>query len=543
MHLVILLAAALSYSSDLQDLPESAKFYANAPVAQGLFGLQLAFDGRYAVVSSGSFAVPGPEQVWVFDSSTPGPLLELVPVVPPVGSSSSLLQLDAHSGRAAFGAPAVPATPLAEGAVHLFDLATGNQLHELRVNGPTTLSFGRDIAIEENFIAVSGFDNGPAWNEQVFLFDVATGNLLGELIEPTLAQPYTSTGFGMPMAADAGLVAVAAPSPHTVSTSDPGSVHIYTAHDRQLLRTIPAPDQANPSGFGQSVAMRGGMILIGAPDHDTLGAAFLFRLEDGALLAEFNIPEGEPTTPITRFGHQVALTEELAVITSPFAQVAPTFGNTYIYRLSDFCASHKLEWSDLPGAGIPGTGGGIAACGDTVFSGNPFDRVSGPQSGAVYVHEVSFLDAVGSVTCVDDTPPYECPCANSPGSGLDEGCVNSRGVGARLTAIGLPSASTDELELHLRQAVAGTPGVLLQGVPQPAVPFRDGTMCLGPPTERLQVLFTDQNGAGRSTVPIAATGQVVAGQTRGYQYWYRDPIASACGFGSNLSNGVVIDWN
>ncbi|MCA8979609.1 MAG: hypothetical protein KDC14_06250, partial [Planctomycetes bacterium] len=86
------------------------------------------------------------------------------------------------------------------------------------------------------------------------------------------------------------------------------------------------------------------------------------------------------------------------------------------------------------------------------------------------------------------------------------------------------------------------PGVLIQGATQVVTPFRDGILCTGNPTERLETIFTDATGAGASASSIVTEGAVSVGDTRVYQFWYRDPQLSPCGTGSNFTSGLSVDW-
>ena len=74
------------------------------------------------------------------------------------------------------------------------------------------------------------------------------------------------------------------------------------------------------------------------------------------------------------------------------------------------------------------------------------------------------------------------------------------------------------------------------------ITFGDGRRCAGQSGVRLQVVVSNANGTASSSIPLAATGGVLAGQTKYYQFWYRDPLGSPCGSNFNLSNGLAIEW-
>lgn len=142
----------------------------------------------------------------------------------------------------------------------------------------------------------------------------------------------------------------------------------------------------------------------------------------------------------------------------------------------------------------------------------------------------------------DGTGGVGCPCGNLGAAG--EGCANSTGSGAVLSATGTRVFANDDLVLHVSGARPNQPGMALQGgalVPQP---FRDGILCLGPPTERIELIFLDEAGAATTSVSIATEGGIAGpGTTAWYQAWFRDPQFSVCGTGSNLSQALQVDWN
>ncbi len=134
-----------------------------------------------------------------------------------------------------------------------------------------------------------------------------------------------------------------------------------------------------------------------------------------------------------------------------------------------------------------------------------------------------------------------CPCGNLGTVG--EGCANSSGTGAALAAGGTAVHAADDLVLHVAGARPLQPGLALQGGSLIALPFRDGILCVGPPTERLEILALDDAGTAQTSVSIVQEGHVAGpGETTWYQVWYRDPAISPCGSGSNFSNALRVDW-
>ena len=89
---------------------------------------------------------------------------------------------------------------------------------------------------------------------------------------------------------------------------------------------------------------------------------------------------------------------------------------------------------------------------------------------------------------------HGCPCGNHSAVGAQEGCANSTGVGASLVGTGAVQVGSDSLRLSVQGAPAGVPGLVFSGQSEIAVPFKDGILCTGNPTERLEVLVAGRLG-------------------------------------------------
>lgn len=150
----------------------------------------------------------------------------------------------------------------------------------------------------------------------------------------------------------------------------------------------------------------------------------------------------------------------------------------------------------------------------------------------------------GAAYCFGDGTGTPCPCTNAGAPG--EGCANGSGQGARLGASGSASIADADLVLSGSHLIPGQAGLYFQG--DNAVSsgagdvFGDGLRCAGGSVVRLEVRVADASGSSQTTVDVAASGGVLAGQTKRYQLWYRDPATTPCGSGFNLSNGYEVTW-
>jgi parallel beta-helix repeat protein len=245
-------------------------------------------------------------------------------------------------------------------------------------------------------------------------------------------------------------------------------------------------------------------------------------------------------------------------------QIAGTTNVTYTVVEGGLAGTGNLAVDPLldaalaPGAGSPvidaGSNAGVPAgvlldlAGSSRFVDDPATPDSG--SGAAPLVDLGAFEfgggaQVGTPFCSGDGSGTPCPCGNAGAAG--SGCGNgSFAAGATLSGSGVASVSADSLVLEVTGTVPSSPGIFFQGDSLVSGgagnPLGDGLLCAGAPIRRTAPRFASASGTVSSNLPLAATLGVLAGQTKRYQWWYRDAAGTPCGNGFNLSNGLEIVW-
>ena len=89
-----------------------------------------------------------------------------------------------------------------------------------------------------------------------------------------LSIPAGALGAGRSVAVNESYIAVGAPDSNAGGVNDSGEVLIFRNSDGALVRRIPSPSPTFSAAFGQSVALHGTTVFVGAPGESGGGAAF-----------------------------------------------------------------------------------------------------------------------------------------------------------------------------------------------------------------------------------------------------------------------------
>ncbi len=196
-------------------------------------------------------------------------------------------------------------------------------------------------------------------------------------------------------------------------------------------------------------------------------------------------------------------------------------GSAYLFDTTTGNQIDKLLPSD--GAAEDHFGYSVAISDTTAIVGAYGDDDNGSSSGSAYLY----------CECL-----VESYCVTSP---------NSAGAGAVMGVTGSAFISQNDLVLVALSCPANQFGIFYYGTGQAQVSFGNGYRCVSPGgvgLYRFPPVSTGSLGqasyAVDNTNPPQPSGQITAGSTWNFQFWYRDPAAGGAYF--NLSDGLEVTF-
>ncbi|MGB3507969.1 MAG: PQQ-binding-like beta-propeller repeat protein [Microcoleaceae cyanobacterium] len=175
------------------------------------------------------------------------------------------------------------------GEVHLFKASTGELLQTFsRLSvGRINLGFGCSVAVDGDSVLIG------TKSSQAYLFKASTGELLQTFSDPS---PETDKRFGEFVALDGDSVLIGSPVgyiPEGALVS--GEAYLFKASTGELVQTFSDPSPQKYNYFGESIAIDGDSVLIGAYKQDVngyedAGKAYLFKASTGKLVQTFSAP-------------------------------------------------------------------------------------------------------------------------------------------------------------------------------------------------------------------------------------------------------------
>ena len=235
--------------------------------------------------------------------------------------------------------------------------------------------------------------------------------------------------FGLSVAVDGYDAAVGSPR-----TSQRGLAYVFEREGgawSQAARFMGDGLYGLNDQFGQSVAISGNAMLVGAWSENTGGAVYAFRRHNGLWVREARFSAAE-TASGDRFGYSVALRGDVAVAGAPFRNAA------YVFRWNGQAWTEQARLVAAGGLNTDDFGQAVALDGETIVVGAPRHDAAGFNVGSAFVYERQRNGAWQQVAALTPAPAW--PSSRFGAAiGLHAGVV---AVGAPVGGSAFPAGAT-----------------------------------------------------------------------------------------------------
>ncbi len=197
-------------------------------------------------------------------------------------------------------------------------------------------------------------------------------------------MPVVNDWFGNSVAVDGNWILVGAPLDGTT-----GAAYLFDATTGALVHTFTDPTPASNGYFGGSVAVDGNWVLVGAERDNRrvpdAGAAYLFDATTGALLHTFTNPT---PAPYDSFGYSVSVDGDHVLVGANGDNTgAPEAGAAYLFDATTGALVHTFT-NPTPAAS-DNFSISVSVDGDHVLVGADLDDTGAPNAGAAYLFDAT----------------------------------------------------------------------------------------------------------------------------------------------------------
>lgn len=389
---VLVLGAAGAFSVvSAQGPVDEIKLTADDLAAAAEFGRSVAIDANLAAVGAGSDTagtVEGAGAVYLYRRQGQTYLLEEKLVAPDATGGAEFGRAVAIRGNTVIvGARFAQVGDLATaGAVYVFRKAGDGWAMEQKIVSPDPENqdnFGRALAIQGNLLVVTarkenlGADDvGAAY---VYLYQGGTWTYAAKLAAGDAAP---GGYFGQSVAVQGNLIAVGA---RNADPNTAGAVYIFegAGADWTEVQKITPPDGKADDNFGFSIAIEGTTIAVGArradlPGAQNAGSAYVYSREGGSFAFVTRLVANDPGAN-AQFGQAIAITGDTIAVGANRADVGTNtdLGAVYLYRRAGGTWSEFDVVTASDGAAGDEFGYSLAAFGGRFLTGAHFAESAG----------------------------------------------------------------------------------------------------------------------------------------------------------------------
>ena len=361
------------------------------------FGSSSDVDGEYVVVGSDSESF-----AYVFKREEDDTFSELVKF-----RGDDTIESDEFGMRVAIeGTTVVVSAPSSMdggefyGSLYIFDFDKGTnditQREKISVIDDNSALFGMSMALKENYLVVGA----PARDEggRVYVYDIsgATATLIDSVISSDLT---TQDRFGQSVALDGKNVVVGANKKDIDSLAYVGSAYLFRIADDNTSVTqktiIVADDREAGDQFATSVALSGSYVVVGSQFDDDGG-----ELNSGSIYAYKIAADNSSVTSLGKLSSTLPAAFEffgssVAMDANRFVVGGANEESLYVYDINE---SDDIEFVQKLQANITENGSSfaysVAIDGSTILATAQSESIEHSNGGALYIFDDRVLDKV-----------------------------------------------------------------------------------------------------------------------------------------------------
>jgi len=407
------------------------------------------------------------------------------------------------------------------GSAYVYDLGSGAPtvpVATLNNPGPDEYdNFGFSVAISGTRVVVGAYgdDTGATDAGSAYVYDLGSGTPTIPMATLNNPSPDGYDNFGFSVAISGTRVVVGAYWDNTGAT-DAGSAYVYdlgSGTPTVPVATLNNPGPAADDYFGQSVAISGTWVVVGAP-YDNTGAT------DAGSAYVYDLGSGAPTVPVAtlnnpspaaddNFGQSVAISGTWVVVGGPYDDTgARDAGSAYVYDLASATPTVPVATLNNPSPDeYDNFGWSVAISGTRVVVGALYDDTRATNAGSAYVYDLASATPTVPVTTLNNPSPDEYAAAF-----MSFG--NSVAISGMRVVVGAWHDSTgafDAGSAHVYDLGSGTPAVPVATLNNPdpvafdwfgqSVAISGTRVVVGSPNAGSAYVY--DLGSGVPTVPVA----------------------------------------
>jgi hypothetical protein len=418
--------------------------------------------------------------------------------------------------------------PIRTGAAYVFTL-TGStwqmQQHFLPPVVQSGARYGHAVALHGDSLLIGAPQTDPAAQglAEVHVRNGATWTLEQTLV-PAGLDPDARAGSAVDIQGDRA--AVAAPGQVVGGLANAGRVFVYerTGTIWNQVAALDSPVPTQDGRFGESLALDGARLVVGAPGEPLTGAdqglAHVFAFDGQGWTLEQTLTGAGSATQGCRFGADVALEGARVAVGAPGQVIAGNLhpGTVKVFALAGGTWIEHVDLLSSSPLPFKGSGESVDLDGGQLITGAPASR--------------------RATSWLVDPPIVSTFCTAK---------VASAGCSSAIGWVGTPSAtSTEAFRVNTTDVLNNQFGILIYGPSYGGPsPFHGSHLCVYPVTRTpLQVSGGSSSGVDCSgafyfdfndLIQSGTDPSLTVGSWRYAQFWYRDPYYAT---GMALTNGI-----